>query len=79
MWAALMDKGYQGVHEILRGVTPLKKPRNGTLSLSDQRYNGKLAGDRIIVEMFLGGFVACGRFCLGNGDGERQHTMNTSA
>ena len=51
-----MDKGYQGVHEILRGVTPLKMPRNGTLSLSDQRYNGKLASDRIIVDFF-------GRLC----------------
>ena len=54
MWAVLMDKGYQGVHEMFRGVTPCKKPRNGTLSRSDERYNCKLSSDRVIVENVFG-------------------------
>ena len=62
MWATLIEKGYQRVHEILRGVTPWKKPRNGTLSRSDERYNCKLSSDCVIVEKFLGRL--CGLWTL---------------
>lgn len=54
MWAMLLDKGYQGVDNFLRGIHPRKKPRNGHLSASEVADNVKLSSDRIIVENFFG-------------------------
>lgn len=73
-----MDKEYQRMHEILRGVTPLKKPMEGTLPPSEERFSCKLAGARIIVDV-LGGFVGRGLFCSEHGYEESQYTMTTFA
>lgn len=54
MWAVMADKGYQGILDICRGVTPIKKRPNGHLSLSDIAFNRKLSSDRIIVENYFG-------------------------
>lgn len=53
-WAILVDKGYQGIHEILRGVHPVKKPFNGQLTLSQTQFNRKVSSDRVIVENYFG-------------------------
>lgn len=53
-WAILADKGYQGAHEMMRCITPYKKPRQGDLTVHQERYNKKLSSDRIIVENFFG-------------------------
>jgi len=53
-WAILADKGYQGGADIMRMITPYKKPIRGVLSVAQERYNKKLSSDRIIVENFFG-------------------------
>lgn len=55
-WAILLDKGYQGVQEFLRGVHPIRNPINDCLTVSEERLNEKMSGDRDIVEslFFLG-------------------------
>jgi len=53
-WAVLMDKGYQSSAEVLRAITPKKKPLRGVLGRDDERFNRLLSSDRIIVEKFFG-------------------------
>lgn len=53
-WAIIADKGYQGAHEMLRCITPYKKPANGVLSAAQERFNKDLSSDRIIVENYFG-------------------------
>lgn len=50
----LVDKGYQGIQKFLRGNHPAKKPQGDILSASEERFNKKVASDRIIVENFFG-------------------------
>ena len=53
-WAIIMDKGYQGMLDSCRAVTPKKKPRNLPMPMADKAENKKIASDRIIVENFFG-------------------------
>ena len=53
-WAILADKGYQSASEILRAVTPRKKPARGVLGREDEWFNKKLSSDRILVENYFG-------------------------
>ena len=50
----MADKGYQGANEMLRCITPHKKPDKGSLTTRKERYIRKLSSDRIIVENFFG-------------------------
>lgn len=56
-WALFVDKGYQGIFEILRGIHPRKKPVNGTISVSDEVFNKNVSSDRITVEILFGSLV----------------------
>jgi len=40
-WAILADKGHQGGHEMMRVITPFKKPIRNVLSQEKERYNTK--------------------------------------
>lgn len=39
LWEELLDKGYQGIQEILRGVHPRKKPLGSNLTQADISFN----------------------------------------
>lgn len=54
LWAIIVDKGYQGIKEFLRGIHPIKKPIGRCLTASENRYNRDISSDRIIVENFFG-------------------------
>lgn len=53
-WAILADKGYQGGDQIMRVISPYKKPIRGVLTAEKERYNKKLSSDRILVENYFG-------------------------
>lgn len=53
-WCILADKGYQGMAELVRCITPQKKPKGRALSLAEQGRNRDIAADRIIVENYFG-------------------------
>lgn len=53
-WAIIADKGYQGIANQLRAVTPKKRPQRGVLTLSEVQTNRKISADRIIVENYFG-------------------------
>ncbi|RHY26367.1 hypothetical protein DYB32_007688 [Aphanomyces invadans] len=52
-WAALVEKGYQGIQHQVRGIIPSKKPAHGSLT-SEQPRKYRIASDRAIVENFFG-------------------------
>ncbi|KAG2795979.1 hypothetical protein PC119_g24299 [Phytophthora cactorum] len=54
MWAALVDKGYQGADQVLRTIQPKKQPRGGTLDRDDIARNRAVSVDRVLVENFFG-------------------------
>lgn len=62
LWAFLLYKGYPGVAEVMRGISPKKKPMNCHLSLSDQDLNHTVSNDSIIVENYFG--RCCGLWTL---------------
>lgn len=49
-WANICDKGFQGVHEVLRSVHPKKAPSRGQLSVDDIPKNKLISTGRVIVE-----------------------------
>lgn len=53
-WPLLADKGYQGIHNTVRGITPMKKPPGSHLSPADMEANDNISSDRVIVENFFG-------------------------
>ncbi|RHY26518.1 hypothetical protein DYB32_007536 [Aphanomyces invadans] len=53
-WVLLADKGYQGIHEYVRGLTPTKRPLHGQLTFEQVAANERLSSDRVIVENFFG-------------------------
>ena len=61
-WAILMDKGYKGAHEMIRYVTPYKKPARGILSEIQENYNRDLSSARIPVENFFGRMLSLWNF-----------------
>lgn len=48
--AMLVDKGYQGVQELLREINPDKKSQGEKLFASEKCFNKKVASNRIIAE-----------------------------
>jgi hypothetical protein len=47
----LADKGYQGLQKLHpNSLIPIKKPKNGSLSKEDKRFNRQLARQRIAIE-----------------------------
>jgi len=47
----LVDKGYQGLQKLHpNSLIPIKKPKNGSLSKEDKRFNRQLARQRIAIE-----------------------------
>ncbi|BBC22944.1 IS5 family transposase [Pseudanabaena sp. ABRG5-3] len=47
----LADKGYQGLQNLHpNSLIPIKKPKNGSLSKDDKRFNRQLARQRIAIE-----------------------------
>lgn len=53
MWAMLVDKGYQGISNTLRGIHPKRKPRGAELTTVDFNRNQRLSSDRGIVENYF--------------------------
>ena len=50
----LVDKGYQGIKEFLRGIHPIRKPIGRILTPNELHYNKNVSSDRIIVENYFG-------------------------
>ena len=47
----LADKGYQGLQKLHpNSLIPIKKPKNGSLSKEDKRFNRQLARQRVAIE-----------------------------
>lgn len=57
-WAMLLEKGYQGVKELTRGILFFQKPVGRLLSLQEERYNKKVSFDMVIVENVFGRLVS---------------------
>lgn len=74
MWGLLADKGYQGILEMVRGITPKKKP-GSRLGLSDETFNRQVSSDHIFVENYFGRLCGLWNLLLKNGDGERICTI----
>ncbi len=52
---SLADSGYQGIQEMhSNALIPKKKPKKGTLTKEEKRYNRKLASERVDVENVIG-------------------------
>ena len=49
-WAALADKGYRGACDRVRFIHPKRKPKNGFLTIEEDKENKAISSDRIIVE-----------------------------
>ena len=54
MWAAVMDKGYEGARRHGRFLTPKKSSARRVLDHDDKRRNKKLEATRVIVENYFG-------------------------
>ena len=51
---SLMDSGYQGVEALhANALIPKKKPKKGTLTKQEKRYNRMLSSERVVVENVL--------------------------
>lgn len=53
-WSIMADKGYQGMADHLRVITPKKRLPHEVLTLGKERNNRNIASDRIIVENVFG-------------------------
>ena len=52
MWAALLNKGYEGSSKYGHFVMPKKMTARRDLDSTDKRKNGKIENDHVIVENF---------------------------
>ncbi|OWZ14771.1 LOW QUALITY PROTEIN: hypothetical protein PHMEG_00011700 [Phytophthora megakarya] len=52
-WVVLADKGYQGLAEDFRAVTPFRKLPLQTLTPNQVETNDRIAHDRVIVENYF--------------------------
>ncbi|ETN04217.1 hypothetical protein PPTG_14925 [Phytophthora nicotianae INRA-310] len=52
-WCVLADKGYQGLADDFRVITPIKKRPLQQLTLDEGRTNDRIAHDRVIVENYF--------------------------
>lgn len=49
-----MDKGYQSASDVLKAITPYKSPPRSVLRQEEEKLNGDLSSDRIVVrKLFL--------------------------
>ena len=55
-WAILADKGYVGLEEEVRIITPHK---GSNLTAEESNYNKKLGADRVLIENFYGRLKLC--------------------
>jgi hypothetical protein len=53
-WAMLVDKGYQGIGDVLRSIHPKRQPPCSSLSPDDIERNRRVSSDRVIVENYFG-------------------------
>ncbi|ETV76561.1 hypothetical protein H257_09560 [Aphanomyces astaci] len=53
-WACLVDMGYIGIANTLRGIHPKRCLVNGVLDASDVERNRLISSDRVIVENYFG-------------------------
>ena len=54
MWAALMDRGYQGASKLGRFLTPKKKTAFCDLDSTNKKKNRRIEEDRVLVENYFG-------------------------
>jgi len=62
-WAVLLDKGYQGTQDVIRGIHPIRKKPNARLSQADVTFNRNVSSDRIIVENYFGRLCSLWEIC----------------
>lgn len=63
MWDVIVHKGYQGILETVRKISP-KTPKKGSLTVLERNENRNILNDRIIVENFFGRL--CSLFFIAN-------------
>ncbi|ETV63501.1 hypothetical protein H257_19579 [Aphanomyces astaci] len=71
MWAVLVDMGYYGINEHIRGIHPKRRPAGGYLEADDLERNQRISSDRVLVENFFGRVcllwkIAYSTFCWGH-------------
>ncbi|ETP37585.1 hypothetical protein F442_14612 [Phytophthora nicotianae P10297] len=62
-WCVLADKGYQGLADDFRVITPIKKRPLQQLTLDEGRTNDRIAHDRVIVENYFGRLTTLWAMC----------------
>ncbi|KAH9100026.1 hypothetical protein Ae201684P_019031 [Aphanomyces euteiches] len=62
-WIVLVDKGYQGLSDVIRALHPKKKPPNASLSRQEHEINTYISSDRVIVENFFGRLCTLWAMC----------------
>ena len=62
-WAILVDKGYQGLQEVIRAIHPARQTANTRLSNSQIATNQSISSDRIIVENYFGRLTSLWEIC----------------
>ncbi|ETL88566.1 hypothetical protein L917_12362, partial [Phytophthora nicotianae] len=62
-WCVLADKGYQGLADAFRVITPIKKRPLQQLTLDEGRTNDRIAHDRVIVENYFGRLTTLWAMC----------------
>ncbi|KAF0708477.1 hypothetical protein AaE_013196, partial [Aphanomyces astaci] len=53
-WACLVDMGYIGIANTLRGIHPKRRPVNGVLDASDVERNRLISSDRVTMKWYFG-------------------------
>ncbi len=53
-WAVLTDKGFEGLGELVRLISPFKKPKNRVLSREEEDMNSKIGSVRVVCENYYG-------------------------
>ncbi|RHY23705.1 hypothetical protein DYB32_009084 [Aphanomyces invadans] len=51
-WAVLADKGCQRIQDCVRGLTPVKRPPHGLLTMEQEVANAELSSDRVVENFF---------------------------
>jgi hypothetical protein len=62
-YGILVDKGYQGLQDVIRAIHPICKKPNARLSQADITFNRNVSTDRIIVENFFGRLCSLWEVC----------------
>lgn len=56
----LVDKSYREILKFLRKLPPVKEQQGGLLSVSEERFDKRVASDHIIVENHFGCLITFG-------------------